>query len=340
MKHLLFFVLITIFLTACNSTQPAPAVSPAMTFDTSTLETSTYLTPDTPTPDTQAPTPSTTLRASPEATATPTEAPDPNMPPGATGKDAQGNYIKAVTENGKPVTYTSEAVPTGSNGETKNMWVTSHVINPTFNGGIPAIDQLGDGYQPKISIHFEVKEGILAPSLEHIQNPAPMNGATTFSNILYITLMERYFTKSFMKIPNSDMVQFGKDWNAGKISIPVTDANGNTYDLPINDKTQANIILVHPEDITSDFHLGFLSSVTSYKDGVLTIAVASTTPPESLSKEDFSFLILNTLMQIFVTQNQSLAYFNNNKVSLVQRLGQLENLAVNGQNPLFTIVTP
>ncbi len=60
MKHLLSFVLIAIFLTACNSTQPAPTVSFAMILDTPT--------PDTPTP-------------TPEATATPTETPTPEITP-------------------------------------------------------------------------------------------------------------------------------------------------------------------------------------------------------------------------------------------------------------------
>jgi hypothetical protein len=42
----------------------------------------------------------------PTATSTPTETPDPNMPDGATGKDAQGNYIKI--ENGLTVVRNTE----------------------------------------------------------------------------------------------------------------------------------------------------------------------------------------------------------------------------------------
>ncbi len=315
------YILIALFLASCVTTPATNApIPPASTF-------------------TLLPLPSATVTLSPSP-ATPTETRDPNMPPGATGKDAQGNYIKTVTENGKQVTYTSEAVPTGSKGETKNMWVTSHVINPTFNGGIPAIDQPADGYEPGISIQFEVKEGIQAPFIQHANNLDSSNNIN-FTRLLYGTLMERYFGKNLLKISNTDQVQFGKDWNAGKLSIPVTDANGNTYDLPINDNTRANIILVNPEDITtSDYQDKFINSTTTFKNGVLTITVASTTPPESLSKDYFTFLILSRLMQIFVTQNQSLDYFKNNKMFIISKVDQLDNLAVNGQNPLFTIVTP
>ena len=54
----------------------------------------------------------------PTITPTATETPDPNMPPDATGKDAQGNYMKV--ENS--VTYTWETnVPTGNNTENERM---------------------------------------------------------------------------------------------------------------------------------------------------------------------------------------------------------------------------
>ena len=199
----------------------------------------------------------------PTITPIPSETPDPNIPEGATRKDSEGNYIKAVTENGKEVTYTWETISTGHSGETMTDWFTSHVENPTYKGGIPAIEQPANGYDPIISINFKVKEGIQAPFIQHTSNLESSSGLN-FTRLLDTTLMERHYEKSIRKLSTDEMRQYYKDLYAGKISIPVTDENGDTYNLLINDNTRANIYLVNPEDITPDFHSAFLSSVTRY----------------------------------------------------------------------------
>ncbi len=84
MKRISRFLLLSIFLAACaNAETPTPVVT-----ETS-MATETLVFTDTP----QTP---------------PTETPDPlaGAPEGATGKDAKGNYIKTVVENGYPYEFT------------------------------------------------------------------------------------------------------------------------------------------------------------------------------------------------------------------------------------------
>ena len=83
MKKCLSLFLFAILLVACSS----PAVTSSSIPPTLTA---TLLPPT----ETQIPT----------ATSTPTETPDPNMPADATGKDAKGDWIKTVTENGRTIT--------------------------------------------------------------------------------------------------------------------------------------------------------------------------------------------------------------------------------------------
>ncbi len=68
----------------------------------------------------------------PTATSTPTDTPDPNMPADATGKDAQGNYIKV--ENG--VTYTWMQFPLGNTGGIYKGWfeIAHEEWTNRFNG--------------------------------------------------------------------------------------------------------------------------------------------------------------------------------------------------------------
>ncbi len=90
----------------------------------------------TPTPQpTEAPTTTPTPPASETATPTP-KAEDPNMPEGATGKDAKGNYIKTVTdENGKTTEYAWTSLKDAKGEVLFEGWTI--LKTP---GGIPLID--------------------------------------------------------------------------------------------------------------------------------------------------------------------------------------------------------
>ena len=65
-------------------------------------------TPMTATPTAFPETTSTSIPTSipPTATIEPSPTVDPNMPEGATGKDANGNYTKTTVENGNTITWT------------------------------------------------------------------------------------------------------------------------------------------------------------------------------------------------------------------------------------------
>ena len=268
-----------------------------------------------------------------------------NMPDGATGRDADGNWTRTVTENGGPVVETWRTIPTGDNGETMTGWFGDHVIGAQYNGGMPAIDQEADGYGQRISIHFEVKDGIDAPFIHHTSS---LGSSTSldFTRLLFTRLLERYYKKPFTNITDSEYTQFRADLydstsqNYGKLSIPVTDANGNTFNLMINDNTRINIYLVNPEDITPDLKAADMRSVTTGDNQeTLTIIIADTKQVASLSDPDFADLILFSAMKAIVYQDQSQKAYENN-IGLDGVVEQLVQTAIKPPNPLFEIVRP
>ena len=261
----------------------------------------------------------------PTATVEPSPTVDPNMPPDATGKDEQGNWIKPSMENGKPliidekpVMATWEPVPIGPNGKMTSEWVVDHIVNPanpTAIDRIPLIDEPGDNADPRIFVHLDVKETIQAPFIKHVQNMADFNGIITFSNVLYTKILEQYYVRNFGRKPTAqDVRDFYKVWNDG-FTLPVTDAAGTVHYLTISKDAplNVNIHLVDPADITPNFVLQSFSSVTTFNsDGSIDIVVADSMPAELLSPEPFTFVILNRLLQMFVVQDQSQVYSKSN----------------------------
>jgi hypothetical protein len=230
----LVFVPLILLLSACTFVQNAPVITPTGT-------------PVTPTNKT----PSTTPTARPSETPSPEV--DPNKPPGATGKDKDGNYIKPwmkadgtpmVDDNNNQLFETWVSIPAGPNGELFESWTEPHIKNPTFNGGI----QAGDRDIKTVSIRFSVKEGITAPYLSHI-NTAEQS---LFSREFYGKLYERILNKRLRNITNEEAAKIMGDLDAGRVTIPVTDVQGNTFELAINDKTKVNVFLAAPGDFTPD----------------------------------------------------------------------------------------
>jgi hypothetical protein len=298
---LVLFTLFCASLTACTA---APALSPIAAIKI-----------ETPTVTVTEPPPAT-------ATATATEDPMAGAPDGATGKDEKGYY--------KEVDGVKFYQALDSKGEVLvGGWFADHIKNPTYNDGI----QAGDRDIKTVSIRFSVKEGLNAPYLSHENT----DEQSRFSLMFYTKLIERYLNKSFKDVTNEDAAQFWGDLDSGRVSIPVTDAQGNTFELPINDKTKVNIFLAEPGDFTPDFEVSFLQSVTTYdSEGTINIIVASTKSIETLSDTEFIELVLFPFFRIIISQDQSKEVFIS-KPKNSMAISTLTDMAIKEPNPHFQI---
>jgi hypothetical protein len=151
MKHISFFLLLTILLTSCaNATTPTVTASPQ-------------------------PTLTFTPTFTPTVTPTPTQTPDPNMPPDATGKDSKGNYVKEETVVGVKHTFVwkKESVTLGGEEMKIEGWFESHIVDSSdnLNGGIPLVDKALDGSPALMPFYFNAYDDVTGlPYLGHIPN--------------------------------------------------------------------------------------------------------------------------------------------------------------------------
>ncbi len=142
MKKFSLLIICVLLLSAC-----ANAVNPISTVTATSIITATF----TPIPT---------------ITPSPTETPDPNMPLGATGKNSDGQYVKEITENGKPVTYEWNVKLNG--------WFNSHILPSADNIGvnkdkIPLVE--GSGFPAQVPFSLNVSEKVTdMPYLSHTTN--------------------------------------------------------------------------------------------------------------------------------------------------------------------------
>ena len=317
------FILITLFVVLLNSC--AQNASQNVAVNSSELAvTSTIALP---------PAPSQTPTISP----TPTETPDPNKPIDATGKDAKGNYIKV--ENG--VTYTRETnVPTGDNGDVMSRWFKSMLV-------ASAIDQPGNGMKPIITVDIRAKQGINVPTLTHTEFTGSTND-TNYTRVVFSDLTERVYGKSLLFISPSDQTKealalYGIDPQTnGTVSLPITLANGETVNLPLNPNTNFIIRVADQADITNpDFKTDTLISVTTVdvQTATVTITVAPTGDLTKYTNKDWAELLLLPLNRIFIQPDLSQKRWDTyqGEVAAVQ---DLDNLAIADPGALFKISWP
>ncbi|MGA7195117.1 MAG: hypothetical protein WBW94_15960 [Anaerolineales bacterium] len=287
----------------------------------------------------------------PTATIAPSPTVDPNMPVGATGKDANNNWIKplldasgkqVVSENGQPVNETWETYSSGPNGETINGWFVDHIKNPTVPGGIPFEDAPQKTLKPSaMVIDFKVKDGIKAPYLEHMAGSDSQGDFTYSTNALNI-LMDRYYGKSPSSISTSELRDFLNNKFPNDFSISLTDAQGNPHTIYGDEKF--TIVLVDPVDIpNSDFipvrpNQSTILSFTTFDDKAhsVTILVANTIPFDQLSTEDFMRVVFNPYGHV-------LAFSDLNPKLWVQEpetaaeATSFATLGLKGSSPYFTL---
>ena len=192
-----------------------------------------------------------------EIPATPTETPDPNNPPGATGKDAQGNWIK--TENGVQVAWNAEL----------NTWERHINVN---NEGIPLValtqQMQNNGGKDMLFLHAKVSDKV--PGFEHIGSLSLHNGANvnireSFGNQFWFDLLKKIGSnldyqqildgKVFISFTTSDGTQNWKISPDTKVEVYILDkpigngfqdwkdAKGNNFQSRMFTDEQGNLHL-------------------------------------------------------------------------------------------------
>jgi hypothetical protein len=294
-RILVLFTLLCVNLTACTA---APALSPTAAMKIET------------------PTPSATATEPPPATATPTATENPmaNAPDDATGKDEKG-YYKEV--DGVKFYKAPEGLV--------DRWFRNGIENTMDNGGTYFMHDPENYFSPLISVQVNYQEGIDAPLIHHNTKPALDSGPSFSKNVLEAL---------FLKDKSTDINQFYTDLYAGKISFPVTDSEGNTFELKINDKTTVKIFLVKPEDFPTGHQTkGELSLTTFEKDAdgkvtTINIIVANNTGRlfESFSDVDFSSLLFRPAFAVFARNEKGAS--------------TLVGWSVRGSDPYFEVINP
>ena len=118
-----------------------------------------------------------------ESPATPTETRDPNMPPGATGKDAQGNYVKI--ENGVQVAWNAEL----------NTYERHVMVNDVGVQLLALTSQAhSNGVSDQLFLHVNISDKL--PGFEKVESLSFHNGAgdsigqTTFADVFMVDLQK------------------------------------------------------------------------------------------------------------------------------------------------------
>ncbi len=244
--------------------------------------------------------PTATSTSAPTAKATiiptPTNTPDPSMPKGILGHDANGNYVD-VQENGRTVRY-YETPLIDSNGEARyHGWVASHVLDSpdNINGGIPLQDP-DEGFPAGCPFDFLVQNGVLnVPYLHHTyideaEWGKSLSGAiyNNLKDIRFSSMPRLQFAQQFnsLSAPFS-FLEKNYNWIFGKgyqfIAIPWNDADPATY----------------PEFIQTPENTPFGKNVYRWtvftkNDGTLVI-LAAVKDPSALSETQFDTWILNPM---------------------------------------------
>ena len=183
-------------------------------------------------------TPTAFTEASPASTLMPTSIPptvtmepsptvDPNMPEGATGKDAQGNWTK--TENGIQVTWNAEL----------NSWMRSLIVN---DQGIPV-----SPVTQKLEYHFYVSDAVAgAMQVDSISYHGSPGNSPGYENAIFVKMQS--------------LLEKSPDWNnyvntlGTEISIPFTTSEGPQIMIVGNSKIAKIEVDIIDKPIGDGFH--------------------------------------------------------------------------------------
>lgn len=281
MKRILFSLLICcILLTAC-SPQTLVAAIPTASVEVS-------------------PTVTATPTETPTAIPTPTENPLAGAPDGTTGKNAQGEWTKTVTENDKEITYSWKDVP---NTEIKG-WYRSIIVNPTYEGGIPLIDQAAANMEPKMALNIFCEEGAQCPtSIQHVDN-APKDDTPTFSRVFIAAIEQRVLNKPVWKQTSQDDYNFAVNiWEKDAAEIPFTTAKGENYVYKIKPGNSMNIFIKKDALSDPDYNTRvYQSSISGDDAGNLYVVEYA---KQAVQPQDFADIYFSYPFVLFYTTDMS-----------------------------------
>ncbi|GEM_PF-1835671 len=218
MRSIFTCTIAALILTACSQTS----------ITSTPLREFTLITDSTPTPrPTETPT----------AVPTATEIPDPTMPLGEVGKDAEGTYVKM--ENGdiaRKIDYKN------SKGE---ILYEGWAVEKTQKGGIPLLDIGEHNLIPtKLQVAANVEGGHEIASLTYIDNTEASSRPNSLHGVVSPDLRLRLNIDIYNQSQNND---FWSKLFAGSLSIPYTTSTGKSVEGKLGPDT-GFITIVVPYD--------------------------------------------------------------------------------------------
>jgi len=204
MKQTSLLLLLSIFLASCANVATSAPAAP----DSSALADSTF-----------TPLPTETQTVVP----TPTETPDPNMPLGETGKDAEGKYVKM--ENGdiaRKVKYKNSA------GE---ILYEGWAVEKTQKGGIPLWDFGNVNLIPlSLFVAYDVPEGRSIESLSHQDNINPEGGGGGADSLTGLAIPQLFIRKNISRQDQAEMTKFNIEVFNGVATLPLVTSTGESVE--------------------------------------------------------------------------------------------------------------
>jgi len=217
MKRFFCFYLLSVFLISCtNAVTPLPAFTETIS-PTSSVE------------------PTATLEL------TPTETPDPNMPPGATGKD--GNEWIKEKETG---TYVWTEIKNNKGEEVLSMGLKNNVTGDNLlDGGIPMIEHDDNEYLEDMTpLHILSQEDVSVPYFRHPDHPySKAEAQVSFTGFYTGMLREGDGLRTAQRLENQQN---------GIISFPFTTPDGQSYGWNPNKNTGYTFIEVKYDELNKD----------------------------------------------------------------------------------------
>ncbi len=311
-SHIALYILFSLLFTSCTES-PVPVTS------TITIPS------ETPQP-TQASTETPTL------TPTATENPFAGAPDGTTGKNTNGEWVKTV-EN---VTYVYKTVTNPKRYEVLTQgWFKDVIVNPTYQGGIPLINE--KGYPTAMALHIWCEEGLQCPTLQHPESGNTVIPDPSFTRALLAIIETRVIGKQPWKIRSDESAAFLNDLGSDEVSISFN-VNGVPYEYGIRPESSINVYINKTEISNPDFSVqSYLqASISGDVQGNVNVVEYLSTPLESLSHSEILDGYLRYAFMIFCTDDMSQDSVLNNIYSPVL---SFIDISENGPNPYF-IITP
>ena len=259
------------------------------------------------------------LTATPDtgATVTPTTAPtkessptvDPNMPEGATGKDAQGNWIKPLLDtSGKPVVENGTPlyekwVSVHFAGDLEN--VTGHWFGP--HGTTPLIEHCNSSDSLKsdyLNLQFELSDGISGPNIiqVHDDSQGELSGPT-LASLIYSALGTRYLADHsgqtgvdfYNAFKSSDGISYPFDTSDG--SFVYNNKTGKIIVRGVDLQTAQNDPRFWKRNFGS-INQQIYTMTTGDKTGDAISYIASTIPFASMTRQQIQQAVLMSFAEI------------------------------------------